>query len=42
MIKEKMDDLMPPGLICFFIYLAGDPARWRNYWPGDLEDMAVV
>jgi hypothetical protein len=36
MIKENIDDLMPPGLIYFLTYLAGDPNAYRTDAPGDL------
>jgi hypothetical protein len=41
MIKENIDDLMPPGLIYFLTYLAGDPIAYRTDAPGDLGDLGV-
>jgi hypothetical protein len=39
MIREKIDDLIPPGLIYFFMYLAGDAATYSNLLPGDAGDV---
>ena len=33
--KEKIEALIDPGSICFFIILAGDPAALKNLWTGD-------
>lgn len=35
MIKAKIDDLTPPGLIYLLIYLAGDDATYNILYPGD-------
>ena len=35
-IKENIEDLIPPGLICYCIYLTGEPAACKIRYPGDI------